>query len=77
VPDPILSIRNLVVEFKTDDGIVHAVDDISYDVIRARLSASSASPAPARASARCRSSGSFLSRRVASPAETAMSRAAT
>jgi oligopeptide/dipeptide ABC transporter ATP-binding protein len=32
VPDPILSIKNLVVEFKTDDGIVHAVDDISYDV---------------------------------------------
>src|SRR5919199_3934879 len=34
VPDvePVLSIRNLVVEFKTDDGIVHAVDDISYDV---------------------------------------------
>jgi oligopeptide/dipeptide ABC transporter ATP-binding protein len=33
VPEPILSIRNLVVEFKTDDGIVHAVDDISYDVL--------------------------------------------
>ena len=32
MPDPVLSIRNLVVEFKTDDGIVHAVDDISYDV---------------------------------------------
>ncbi len=32
MPDPILSIRNLAVEFKTDDGIVHAVDDISYDV---------------------------------------------
>jgi oligopeptide/dipeptide ABC transporter ATP-binding protein len=32
VPEPLLSIRNLVVEFKTDDGIVHAVDDISYDV---------------------------------------------
>jgi oligopeptide transport system ATP-binding protein len=32
VPEPILSIRNLVVEFKTEDGIVHAVDDISYDV---------------------------------------------
>src|SRR5437763_15896053 len=32
VPDPVLSIRNLAVEFKTDDGIVHAVDDISYDV---------------------------------------------
>ena len=32
MPEPILSIRNLVVEFKTDDGVVHAVDDISYDV---------------------------------------------
>jgi len=32
VPEPILSIRNLVVEFKTEDGIVHAVDDITYDV---------------------------------------------
>jgi oligopeptide/dipeptide ABC transporter ATP-binding protein len=30
--EPLLSIRNLIVEFKTDDGIVHAVDDISYDV---------------------------------------------
>src|SRR5438132_6571517 len=33
VPEPVLSIRNLAVEFKTDDGIVHAVDDISYDVL--------------------------------------------
>ena len=32
MPEPILSIRDLVVEFKTDDGIVHAVDGISYDV---------------------------------------------
>jgi oligopeptide/dipeptide ABC transporter ATP-binding protein len=32
VPEPILSIRNLVVEFRTEDGVVHAVDDISYDV---------------------------------------------
>jgi oligopeptide/dipeptide ABC transporter ATP-binding protein len=32
VPEPVMSIRNLVVEFKTDDGIVHAVDDISYDI---------------------------------------------
>src|SRR6478672_8917715 len=32
VPDPILSIKDLVVEFKTDDGIVHAVDGITYDV---------------------------------------------
>src|SRR6058998_3367699 len=32
VPEPILSILDLVVEFKTDDGIVHAVDGITYDV---------------------------------------------
>jgi oligopeptide/dipeptide ABC transporter ATP-binding protein len=32
VPEPVLSIENLAVEFKTDDGIVHAVDGISYEV---------------------------------------------
>ena len=32
MPEPVLSIRDLVVEFKTEDGVVHAVDDISYDV---------------------------------------------
>jgi oligopeptide/dipeptide ABC transporter ATP-binding protein len=32
VPEPVLSIRNLVVEFGTDDGIVKAVDGITYDV---------------------------------------------
>jgi oligopeptide/dipeptide ABC transporter ATP-binding protein len=32
VPEPILAIRDLVVEFKTDDGIVHAVDGVTYDV---------------------------------------------
>ena len=32
MPEPILSIKNLVVEFRTEDGVVHAVDDISYDV---------------------------------------------
>ncbi len=32
MPEPLLSIRDLVVEFKTEDGIVHAVDGISYDV---------------------------------------------
>jgi oligopeptide/dipeptide ABC transporter ATP-binding protein len=30
--DPILSIRDLVVEFTTEDGIVQAVDGISYDL---------------------------------------------
>src|SRR2546423_4280689 len=33
VPEPVLSVRNLVVEFRTEDGVVHAVDDISYDVL--------------------------------------------
>jgi oligopeptide/dipeptide ABC transporter ATP-binding protein len=32
VLEPILSITNLAVEFKTDDGIVHAVDDITYEI---------------------------------------------
>jgi oligopeptide/dipeptide ABC transporter ATP-binding protein len=32
VPDPVLSIRDLVVEFTTEDGIVQAVDGITYDL---------------------------------------------
>jgi len=32
VPEPVLSIRDLVVEFNTEDGIVQAVDGISYDL---------------------------------------------
>jgi oligopeptide/dipeptide ABC transporter ATP-binding protein len=32
VPEPVLSIKDLAVEFKTEDGVVHAVDGISYDL---------------------------------------------
>ena len=33
MPDPILSIRDLTVEFKTEDGVVQAVTDVSYDLM--------------------------------------------
>ena len=32
MPDPVLSIRDLTVEFKTEDGIVRAVTDVTYDL---------------------------------------------
>jgi len=32
MPEPVLSIRDLTVEFSTEDGIVHAVDGVTYDV---------------------------------------------
>ena len=32
MPDPVLSIQDLTVEFKTEDGIVHAVTEVSYDL---------------------------------------------
>jgi len=30
--EPVLSVRNLTVAFKTDEGIVHAADDVSFDL---------------------------------------------
>ncbi len=36
MPEPLLSIRDLAVEFATDDGIVHAVDGVSFTVERGR-----------------------------------------
>src|SRR5207244_3203978 len=32
VPEPVLSIRDLAVHFTTDDGVVRAVDGLTYDV---------------------------------------------
>jgi oligopeptide/dipeptide ABC transporter ATP-binding protein len=37
MPDPILEIRDLTVEFKTEDGTVHAVTDVSYDLHRGEV----------------------------------------
>ena len=32
MPEPVLSIRDLTVEFETEDGIVQAVTDVTYDL---------------------------------------------
>ncbi len=32
--ETVLSVRNLSVDFKTDDGVVHAVDDLSFELAR-------------------------------------------
>ena len=32
MPEPVLSIRDLAVHFSTDDGVVQAVDGVTYDV---------------------------------------------
>jgi oligopeptide/dipeptide ABC transporter ATP-binding protein len=35
-PAPLLAVRNLVTAFRTDDGLVRAVDDVSFDVMPGR-----------------------------------------
>jgi oligopeptide/dipeptide ABC transporter ATP-binding protein len=32
VPEPLLAIEDLVVDFRTEDGVVHAVDGVSYEL---------------------------------------------
>ena len=32
VPDPLLSVRSLVTEFRTDAGLLRAVDDVSFEI---------------------------------------------
>ncbi len=32
VPEPVLSVNDLTVEFETEDGVVHAVTEVSYDL---------------------------------------------
>jgi hypothetical protein len=54
---PILSVKDLRTHFFTDQGVVRAVDGVTFHVMPARRSASSASPARAKASRPNRSSG--------------------
>jgi oligopeptide/dipeptide ABC transporter ATP-binding protein len=37
VPEPILELRDLTVEFDTEDGVVHAVTEVSYDLQRGEV----------------------------------------
>jgi oligopeptide/dipeptide ABC transporter ATP-binding protein len=37
VPEPVLELRDLTVEFDTEDGVVHAVTGVSYDLRRGEV----------------------------------------
>ena len=37
MPDPVLEIRDLTVEFSTEDGVVHAVTGVTYDLERGEV----------------------------------------
>jgi peptide/nickel transport system ATP-binding protein len=52
-PKTFLEVRNLKVHFPTDDGLVKAVDGLSFNLEKGKTLASSGSPAPARASPAC------------------------
>ena len=32
MPEPVLSVNELTVEFKTEDGVVHAVNEVSWEL---------------------------------------------
>lgn len=45
---PLLDIRNLTIEFKTNEGWVKAVDRVSLTLAEGKYAASLGSPAPAK-----------------------------